>query len=84
MQGIPDILSDNTVLVQTGRRSNENYYDYRYVPNSGGAIPLYWSEAYEAVNAANLVIGQIDNLADGPEKDNILGQALAARAWAHF
>ncbi|WP_445381342.1 RagB/SusD family nutrient uptake outer membrane protein [Robiginitalea sp. IMCC43444] len=84
MQGIPDILSDNVVLVQTGRTSNELYYDYRYVPNSGGAIPLYWSEAYEAVNAANLIIGQIDNLADGPDKDNILGQALAARAWAHF
>ncbi len=84
LQGIPDILSDNVVLVQTGRRSNEVYYDYRYNPNTGGAIPLYWSEAYEAVNAANLVIGQIDNLADGPEKNNILGQALAARAIAHF
>ena len=83
-QGMPDILSDNVVLVQTGRRSNEVYYDYQYVPNTAGAIPLYWSEAYEAINAANLVIGQIDNLADGPEKDNILGQALAARAWAHF
>jgi len=84
LQGIPDILSDNVILVQTGRTSNEDYFDYRYVPNTGGAIPLYWSEAYEAVNAANLVIGQIDNLADGPEKDNILGQALAARALAHF
>ncbi len=84
LQGIPDILSDNVILVQTGRTSNEDYFDYRYVPNTAGAIPLYWSEAYEAVNAANLVIGQIDNLADGPEKNNILGQALAARALAHF
>lgn len=84
LQGIPDILADNVVLAQTGRRSNEVYYDYRYNPNTGGAISLYWSEAYEAVNAANLIIGQIDNLADGPEKDNILGQALAARAIAHF
>ncbi|MCK0161586.1 RagB/SusD family nutrient uptake outer membrane protein [Allomuricauda sp. F6463D] len=84
LQGIPDILSDNVILSQTGRRSNEVYYDYRYNPNTGGAISLYWSEAYEAVNAANLVIGQIDNLADGPEKDNIFGQALAARAIAHF
>ncbi|WP_224485520.1 RagB/SusD family nutrient uptake outer membrane protein [Robertkochia aurantiaca] len=84
LQGIPDILSDNVILATTGRRSNEDYYDYRYVPTTGGAIPLYWSEAYEAVNAANLVIGQIDNLADGPAKDNILGQALAARALAHF
>ena len=84
LQGIPDILSDNVILAQTGRRSNEVYYDYRYNPNTLGAIPLYWSEAYEAVNAANLIIGQIDNLASGPEKDNILGQALAARAIAHF
>lgn len=84
LQGLPDILSDNVVLSQTGRRSNEVYYDYRYNPNTGGAIALYWSEAYEAVNAANLVIGQIDNLADGADKDNILGQALAARAYAHF
>nr|WP_299344170.1 RagB/SusD family nutrient uptake outer membrane protein [Allomuricauda sp.] len=83
-QGIPDILSDNVVLVQTGRRSNELYYDYRYEANNAGALVLYWSEAYEAVNAANLVIGQIDNLADSPEKDNILGQALAIRAFAHF
>lgn len=84
LQGIPDILSDNVILAQTGRRSNEVYYDFRYNPNTNGAIPLYWSEAYDAVNAANLVIGQIDNLADGPDKDNILGQALAARAIAHF
>lgn len=84
LQGIPDIMSDNVVLATTGRRSNETYYDFRYEANSGGAIPLYWSEAYEAVNAANLVIGQIDNLPDGEAKDNILGQALAARAYAHF
>ncbi|WP_127137544.1 RagB/SusD family nutrient uptake outer membrane protein [Flagellimonas oceanensis] len=84
LQGIPDILGDNVILSQTGRRSNEDYYDYRYNANTGGAISLYWSEAYEAINAANLVIGQIDNLAAGPARDNILGQAMAARAIAHF
>ena len=84
LQCIPDILADNVILSQTGRKSNEDYYDYRYNPNTGGAISLYWSEAYEAINAANLVIGQIDNLAAGPARDNILGQALAARAIAHF
>ena len=84
LQGIPDILSDNVIIAQTGRRSNQDYYNYRYVASTGGAIDLYWSEAYEAVNVANLVIDQIENLSDGPEKDNILGQALAIRAWAHF
>lgn len=84
MQGLPDVLSDNVILAQTGRKSNETIFDYRYNPNTGGLISLYWSEAYEAVNVANLVIGQIDNLGNGPAKDNILGQALAARAYAHF
>ena len=84
LQGIPDILSDNVIIAQTGRRSNQDFYNYRYVAGTGGAIDLYWSEAYEAVNVANLVIAQIDNLGDGAEKDNILGQALAIRAWAHF
>lgn len=84
LQGIPDILSDNVVQVQTGRSSNDVYYDFRYTPASAGAISLYWSECYEAINVSNLVIGQIDKLADSPDKDNILGQALAARAWAHF
>ncbi|MFV1451220.1 RagB/SusD family nutrient uptake outer membrane protein [Maribacter sp. HS] len=84
LQGIPDILSDNVIIAQTGRRSNQDYYNYRYVASTGGAIDLYWSEAYEAVNVANLVIAQIDNLGDGADKDNILGQALAIRAWAHF
>ncbi|WP_405413053.1 RagB/SusD family nutrient uptake outer membrane protein [Maribacter sp. Asnod1-A12] len=84
MQGIPDILSDNVVQVQTGRLSNSTYYDYRYVASTAGVIDLYWSEGYEAVNVANLIIDQIDNLADGDDKNNILGQALAIRAWAHF
>ncbi len=83
-QGMPDILSDNVVLAATGRKSNETSYDYRYQPNTGGPVDLYWSQAYEAVNSANLVIGQINNLPDGNDKDNILGQALAARAIAHF
>ncbi|HEA31129.1 MAG TPA: RagB/SusD family nutrient uptake outer membrane protein [Leeuwenhoekiella sp.] len=83
-QGLPDILSDNVIIARTGRLSNETFYDYRYQPNTGGSVSLWWSEAYEAISNANLVIGQIDNLADSPEKDNILGQALAARAIAHF
>ena len=82
-QAMPDILSDNVILVATGRLSNELYYDWRYVPSSG-VVENYWSEAYEAINAANLVIGQIDNLPEGEDRDNILGQALAARAFAHL
>ncbi|WP_103865259.1 RagB/SusD family nutrient uptake outer membrane protein [Aquimarina sp. I32.4] len=84
LQGVPDIISDNVIQSQTGRRSNDNYYDLRYVASTLGAISLYWSEAYEAVNGANLIIENISNIDGTPEQDNILGQALATRAWAHF
>ncbi|WP_108868605.1 RagB/SusD family nutrient uptake outer membrane protein [Aquimarina aquimarini] len=84
LQGIPDIISDNVILAQTGRRSNADYYDLRYVASTLRAIPLYWSEAYEAINGANLIIENISNIDGTTEQDNILGQALAARAWAHF
>lgn len=84
-QGLPDILSDNVVQAFTGRLSNDVYYDFRYVPSTNGFINRTFSEAYEAVNVANLVIGQIDNLPDAePQKNNILAQALAIRAMAHF
>ncbi len=84
LQGIPDIISDNVIQAQTGRRSNDDYHDLRYVPSTLGPIPLYWSEAYEAINAANLIIGNIDKIDGEPEQDDILGEALAIRAWAHF
>ncbi len=84
LQGIPDIISDNVIQAQTGRKSNDDYHDFRYVPSTLGAIPLYYSEAYEAINGANLVIGQIGNLDGDDAQGNIHGQALAIRAWAHF
>ncbi|WP_438711571.1 RagB/SusD family nutrient uptake outer membrane protein [Aquimarina muelleri] len=84
LQGIPDIISDNVIQAQTGRKANDDYHDLRYVASTLGAISLYYSEAYEAINGANLIIGQIDNIDGESQQDNILGQALAARAWAHF
>lgn len=84
MQGIPDILADNVILAQLGRRSNQVFYNYQYTSATGGAIALYFSEAYEAVNVANIVIDLIDRLPAGETRDNILAQALAGRALAHF
>lgn len=84
MQGIPDILADNVILAALGRRSNQVFYNYQYTSASGGAIALYFSEAYEAINVANIIISQIDALPTGDIRDNILAQALAGRALAHF
>ncbi|TPN81326.1 RagB/SusD family nutrient uptake outer membrane protein [Aquimarina algicola] len=84
LQGLGDILSDNVIQAQSGRRSNNAYHDYLFVPSTAGFIANTWDEAYEAINASNIVIRNIDNLENGAGKDNILGQALGIRAWAHF
>lgn len=76
-----DIPSDNVIQVQTGRTSNDVYWDWRY--SSLNDIGLL-DEGYEAVNISNLIIQNIDVLTDGDVKNNILGQALAVRALAHF
>lgn len=51
-----------------------------------GATALYpWRMYYRIIANANLLINNIQ-AAEGPqsEKDHIMGQALAYRAWAHF
>lgn len=77
----PDIMSDNVILAQLGRRSNQFFNEWRYEPNS--AWDMMYSP-YVVTNRANLIINQIDNISDGSEKDNFLGEARAARALALF
>ncbi|WP_082422619.1 RagB/SusD family nutrient uptake outer membrane protein [Aquimarina longa] len=84
LQGIPDILSDNVIISRSGRLSNRDYYEYTYNPNTLGPVSLYFYKAYNSIRTANTVIKQIDNLPAGEDRDNILGQALAIRAYAHF
>ncbi|MEM8764694.1 MAG: RagB/SusD family nutrient uptake outer membrane protein [Bacteroidota bacterium] len=81
LSGLPDILSDNVILVQTGRLSNRNNFEFNYTSlNNIGPF----NEAYEIINLANIIIERIDNIPDGDDKNDILGQTLAMRAFAHF
>jgi len=77
----PDIMADNVILSQQGRRSNQFFNEWRYEPNSAWDMML---SPYIITNRANLIINNIDNLSDGPEKNNYLGEARAARALAMF
>ena len=77
----PDIMTDNVILAPSGRRSNQNFYEWRHAPN------LAWgmmSSPYIAINRANLILSRLGNLADGTDKDNFEGEARAARALALF
>ncbi len=77
----PDIITDNVILAQSGRHSNQWVHEWRYDADD------YWDMMYApymVMNRANLIINYIDNLEDGTVKTNYLGEARAARAIALF
>jgi len=79
---IPDVISDDVIINSNGRRSRESFYDWRY--DEDNSSQSFWLSAYKVIQRANLILENIDNLEDGSVKDNIRGEALAARGIAHF
>jgi hypothetical protein len=63
--------------------SDYNYTGSRNVNSS--RVAYYWSFYYDIINSANLIIEQLPGVAGtDAEKNNLLGQALALRAFGHF
>ena len=83
MFSVPDILTDNVVLNQNGRQSKKTLYDWLYNANGYGGFDLY-GDAYKIIRKSNAIINNIDILSTGDFKNNTLGEALTARALAHF
>lgn len=81
MASSPDILADNLILNQQGRKSQQTLFNYKYQANNTWDV---WSNAYSVILRANFVLSNINNLAAGEFKNNIQGEALAIRALAHF
>lgn len=79
---IPDVISDNVIINAAGRRSRESFYDWRY--DEDNSSETFWLAAYRVIQRANLILENIDVLEDSPFKNNIRGEALAARGIAHF
>ncbi|MFT4565773.1 MAG: hypothetical protein ACI9FN_000726 [Saprospiraceae bacterium] len=79
---IPDVISDDVVINSNGRRSREDYYDWRY--DEDNSSETFWLSAYKVVQRANLILENIDVLEEGAFKNNVRGEALAARGIAHF
>lgn len=78
---VGDVPTDNVIQAQTGRQSNDVYWDWRYTSlNDIGLM----DEGYEAVNISNNIIANIEVLPEGDVRDNIVAQALTIRALAHF
>ena len=81
MTSTPDVLADNLVLNQQGRKSQLRFYTYNYV--AGNTWDL-WGNAYRAILRVNFILANINKLPDGDFKNNMQGEALAIRALAHF
>ena len=79
---IPDVMSDNVIINSNGRRSREAYYDWRHSEDSSSET--FWLSAYKVIQRSNLILENIGVLSDGDFKNNIKGEALAARGIAHF
>ena len=81
-----EVLAEDVVMTSTGNNwyvSTSRWLNHN-VENSND-VRFVWRFYYKLIGNANMIIDKIDG-AEGPqdEKDEIKGQALAYRAWAHF
>jgi hypothetical protein len=77
-----EVVADNLVLNQQGRLSQQTYYNWQYTGN--GTTGMF-GNAYAVIRRANAIIENIDKVpATDVFKNNVKGQALAARAILHF
>lgn len=79
---VGDILADNLILDPNGRRAGQRAHTWAYNSNS---VPTdLYSTSYNIVSRANIILANADNLQDGEFKNNVIAQAKAVRALAHF
>src|SRR5579862_7380716 len=62
MASTPDIVSDNLVLNQQGRKSQQIFYNFKYQPNNDWDV---WSNAYTVILRCNFILTNLNHLAAG-------------------
>tara|TARA_R100000353_G_scaffold103550_2_gene74870 strand:- start:63311 stop:64783 length:1473 start_codon:yes stop_codon:yes gene_type:complete len=82
MLDAPDVLSDNVTFAQKGRGSRRNLHNWQYGPADGPMYGLYRG-AYELIYRANLLLANSEGF-EGDNKENVVAEAKALRALAHF
>lgn len=80
----PEVRGDNVYLALAN--SNRFISDYNYQLSNNSTYTNLWEWAYSVILRVNNVINNIDNASDATEaqKNQVLGEALAIRALAHF
>jgi len=84
-----EAMSDNADDKNTTSRDNKNSLPWQYKDQevNGDEIdtpPFYWNECYRAISAANAALETIANASNPQEYSASKGEALVARAYAHF
>ena len=85
---VPDLMADNTLITADNSGRYIDFYSYNVTAATATHRDFY-ARAYQTIKAANNVIANIDNIevvgADNiARRDAAKGQALFARALAHF
>ena len=73
--------TDNVTLSQRGRFSKRTLHDYEY--NSNSTLGGTYSDAYALIFRANQLLYYVQNF-EGESKNNVIAEAKALRALAHF
>lgn len=85
MEAASDNAGDKGPSAGSGEAVNRDPWMYRDVQNIDQDSPTYyWNAAYAAIAAANQAIKSIGELADTTGSSSLMGEALVARAYAHF
>src|SRR5690554_702215 len=82
MLSAPDILADNVIMAQDGRRSKRQLYEYTFTSSTAPLSGLY-QQFYELIYRANLLIYYADSY-QGDNKAKVVAEAKALRAWEHM
>lgn len=82
MLDAPDVLSDNVTFSQYGRLSRRVLHNWNYTAASENMRGLY-SSAYTLIYRANLLLENSETF-EGENKANVVAEAKALRALAHF
>lgn len=83
MLSAPDILADNVIMTQDGRTSKRGLYEYTFTSNTAPLSGLY-QQFYEMIYRANVVLFYAEGTYSGENKEKIIAEAKALRAFAHL
>ncbi len=86
--GFCEAMSDNVEDKQSGSLALSNYLPYQYGDaqnNHSQDMPTsYWDECYKAIALSNQALTAIDKAITPKDFSALKGEALVARAYAHF